>query len=74
MTTDGLRSALLQRPDIARAEVFYPFDYGGLHGHAWDIVIIEGWFQVLSLTTDPKPNGLSYIDSLRWPVHRFLYP
>ena len=34
---------------IAHAQVFYPFEYGGLHERHWDLVIIEGWFKMINV-------------------------
>lgn len=34
---------------IAHAQVFYPFEYGGLHERDWDLVIIEGWFKMINV-------------------------
>ena len=34
---------------IAHAQVFYPFEYGGLHERHWDLVIIEGWFRMINV-------------------------
>lgn len=44
ITTDGLKSALLKRFDIAAAEVFYPSHYRGFLETQWDLILIEGWF------------------------------
>ena len=52
----GMRDALRQHPSVARAEVYFPFDYGrgdssgtlvrsvGIFENQWDLIIIEGWF------------------------------
>lgn len=37
-----------QNPQIAHAQVFYPFEYNGLHDRQWDLVIIEGWFKMIN--------------------------
>lgn len=55
ITTAGLLAALRRSPEVARAEVFAPFAYGGLYAVAWDLLIIEGW-------TGPVPR---VIQSLR---------
>lgn len=47
MTTDGLRRALLRLPEVREARTFYPFHYEGLFDAAWDVVVIEGWFEAM---------------------------
>lgn len=60
VTMTGLKSALLKHRDatgadnlgidhISRVEIFYPFSYVALHDHAWDLVIIEGWFEMINV-------------------------
>lgn len=34
---------------IAHAQIFYPFNYAGLHDRRWDLVIIEGWFRMINV-------------------------
>lgn len=41
----GIFSAAVE---VAHTQTFYPFDYAGLHDRAWDLVIIEGWFQMIN--------------------------
>ncbi|KAH8059893.1 glycosyl transferase [Aureococcus anophagefferens] len=46
MTTNGLKRALLRSGRVRVARSFYPFHYGGIADEAWDLVIIEGWFEM----------------------------
>lgn len=43
VTTRGLRSALLQRADVAKVQIFAPFVYRGLTNESWDLLLIEGY-------------------------------
>ena len=45
MTTNGLKRALLRSGRVRVARSFYPFHYSGIADEAWDLVIIEGWFE-----------------------------
>ena len=46
MTTNGLKRALLRSGRVRVARSFYPFHYSGIADEAWDLVIIEGWFEM----------------------------
>lgn len=41
----GIFSAAVE---VAHTQTFYPFEYAGLHDRPWDLVIIEGWFQMIN--------------------------
>ncbi|CAM9347902.1 unnamed protein product [Discosporangium mesarthrocarpum] len=48
-----MRKALLSLDNgdhrvINHAQVFFPFQYDGLHDRQWDLVIIEGWFEMIT--------------------------
>ncbi|CAM9530263.1 unnamed protein product, partial [Ectocarpus sp. 12 AP-2014] len=34
--------------DQPHVRIFYPFNYEGLHARSWDLVIIEGWFEMIN--------------------------
>jgi hypothetical protein len=45
----GLGKAFERRPEVDVVRTFYPFEYRGLHEEApWDIVLIEGWFEMIN--------------------------
>lgn len=46
MTTNGLKRALLRSGRVRVAKSFYPFHYTGLDDEAWDVLLIEGWFEM----------------------------
>lgn len=46
--------------EIAQVEVFYPFNYVGLHDRQWDLVIIEGWFKMINAFIHEVSSGSSY--------------
>ncbi|CAM9321794.1 unnamed protein product, partial [Phaeothamnion confervicola] len=62
ITTAGMRAALLSgaatglegagegnfTAAVDHGQIFYPFSYDGLHDRAWDLVIIEGWFEMIN--------------------------
>lgn len=33
---------------MENVNIFYPFEYRGLHARSWDLVIIEGWFGMIN--------------------------
>lgn len=33
---------------VENVQIFYPFEYRGLHDTSWDLVIIEGWFAMIN--------------------------
>lgn len=37
-----------RRWGVENVTIFYPFDYKGLHDSSWDLVIIEGWFEMIN--------------------------
>ena len=46
MTTNGLKRALLRTGRVRVAQSFYPFHYAGIAEERWDLVVIEGWFEM----------------------------
>jgi len=61
ITTNGLKSAFLGRPDVLFVDIFYPAHYSTFLNHTWDVVLIEGWFpsidQFLGLTRNNFPQA-----------------
>lgn len=47
MTTHGLKRALERQDRVRLVRIFYPFHYEGLDTEEWDILIIEGWFEMM---------------------------
>lgn len=47
MTTHGLKRALERLDRVRIVQIFYPFHYEGLDAEEWDILIIEGWFEMM---------------------------
>ena len=37
----------MRRFDVDNVVIFYPFEYVRLFSHAWDLVLIEGWFPAI---------------------------
>lgn len=46
---DQLVEGRISEVKIAHAQIFYPFEYDGLHERPWDLVIIEGWFKMINV-------------------------
>lgn len=45
ITCDGFRQAFEARGH--NVQMFYPFEYTNLTAHVWDLVFIEGWFEMV---------------------------
>ncbi|CAM9339772.1 unnamed protein product, partial [Choristocarpus tenellus] len=71
VTTAGMQKAFLQHGKeeelekdrlVAHAQIFFPFQYDGLHDRSWHIVIIEGWFEMINAF-------IHEVRALSHPVH-----
>ena len=59
MTTNGLKRALLRSGRVRVARSFYPFHYSGIADEAWDLVIIEGWFEMSNAFIQENFTGVA---------------
>ena len=63
LTTDGLKAAFQLRPEVAYANIYYPFTYEGFFLIQWDVVIMEGWFfmihEFIQLVRSHSPGTIS---------------
>lgn len=66
VTTRGLRSALLQRADVAKVQIFAPFVYRGLADNKWDLLLIEGYSGSASQAARAVRRGNARAIVLHW--------